>query len=331
MKSHIEALLVEDNRSDAQIVEAIVSSSNISQPKLHHVERFDEALSMIEANTYDVILLDLHLPDGQGLPLIRQLKKIAPKMPVVVLTGLQDKSVEAAAFSEGIDDYVVKSDTFSAARLAQIGYVDIGNLLVQRLQQAINRAKLADRLVEDCPDYSGADYIKLDNLPVQAARLERQLYNENANEQADDESYYVHQWADAQDDDLSDHLLADRFCQTEQIAQAALYTVGITLMATLGSLHMQAGRYHEAEPLLEGALAIRKRLLGLNHPDVIVSLHALATLYDNQGKYKEAECLFYESLALCEQIFGVSHPVTQRLRGRILMIAQMNQSLPSLD
>ena len=58
MKSTIDALLVEDSCSDAQLVEAIVNSSEFAKPQLHHAERFDEALRMLRKDAFDVILLD---------------------------------------------------------------------------------------------------------------------------------------------------------------------------------------------------------------------------------------------------------------------------------
>ncbi len=146
MKSAIDALLVEDSHSDAQLVKAIVNSSDTEKPKLHHVERFDEALTMLKTNAFDIVLLDLHLPDGGGLQLIKQLKQRAPQIPIVVLTDLQDTTVAEAALQEGAQDYVVKSEAFSPVRLSKLGYVDVGNLLIQRLQYAIKRAESAKQI-----------------------------------------------------------------------------------------------------------------------------------------------------------------------------------------
>ena len=149
MKSTIDALLVEDSCSDAQLVQAIISSSNIGSPQLHHAERFGKALDMLSSNAFDIVLLDLHLPDGQGLSLIKQLKQFAPEVPVVVLTCSHDPSLAEAALQEGAQDYVVKSDTFSPDRLAQLGYVVVGNLLVQRIQYAIKRSESSQNLAMD--------------------------------------------------------------------------------------------------------------------------------------------------------------------------------------
>lgn len=146
MKTGIEALLIEDNLVDAELFEALISSAEFTQLKLHHTQRFHEALSAIQANTFDVILLDLCLPDGKGIELVKQLKERIPQIPIVVLTGIKDESIAVEALQEGAQDYLVKSDTFSPQRLQKLGYVDIGNLLVKTLRYAIERAELTQQL-----------------------------------------------------------------------------------------------------------------------------------------------------------------------------------------
>lgn len=138
----MEVLLIEDSASDAQMVEAVVGSSSLARPTLHRAARFSEALTMLETHRYDLALLDLHLPDGEGLELIRQLRESVPEMPVVVLAGLQDEAITTAALAEGAQDYVVKSETFSSRALSEVGLTDLGNLLVRRIQYAVKRAEL---------------------------------------------------------------------------------------------------------------------------------------------------------------------------------------------
>ena len=67
------------------------------------------------------------------------------------------------------------------------------------------------------------------------------------------------------------------------------------------------GRYSETEPLYQTALAMRKRLLGDEHPDVAQSLNNLATLYYNQGRYNEAEPLYQSALTMKKQLLGDEH------------------------
>ncbi len=72
----------------------------------------------------------------------------------------------------------------------------------------------------------------------------------------------------------------------------------------------ERGRYREAEPLVERALAICEQELGGQHPNTATSLNNLAMLYQNQGKYGQAELLVERALAIYEQELGASHPKT---------------------
>jgi CHAT domain-containing protein/Tfp pilus assembly protein PilF len=69
----------------------------------------------------------------------------------------------------------------------------------------------------------------------------------------------------------------------------------------------QAGKYSEAERLVQRSLAIREKSLGKDHPDVALSLNNLAALYEAQGKYSEAAPLYQRSLAIVEKALGKDH------------------------
>jgi tetratricopeptide (TPR) repeat protein len=68
------------------------------------------------------------------------------------------------------------------------------------------------------------------------------------------------------------------------------------------------GRYSEAIPISEKALAIREKAVGLDHPDVPLSLNNLAVLYDSLGDYAKAEPLYKRSLVIYEKALGPEHP-----------------------
>jgi tetratricopeptide (TPR) repeat protein len=70
----------------------------------------------------------------------------------------------------------------------------------------------------------------------------------------------------------------------------------------------ERGRYTDAKPLYDRALAIREKALGPEHPDVATSLNNLAALYDNQGQYGKAEPLYQRALAIREKALGPEHP-----------------------
>ncbi len=75
MENGIDALLIEDSLVDAQLVEALISSAKFDQLKLYHNQHFYDALDAIQTQCFDVILLDLCLPDGRGVDLVKQLKE----------------------------------------------------------------------------------------------------------------------------------------------------------------------------------------------------------------------------------------------------------------
>jgi tetratricopeptide (TPR) repeat protein len=79
------------------------------------------------------------------------------------------------------------------------------------------------------------------------------------------------------------------------------------LALNLAHLDFDQGGHAEAEQLHKRSLAIREKVLGLDHPDVGTSLNNLALLYFAQGRYIEAEPLFKRSLAVEEKALGVDH------------------------
>ena len=81
-----------------------------------------------------------------------------------------------------------------------------------------------------------------------------------------------------------------------------------TSLNNLAELYSSQGRYSEAEPLFVQALALRRNLLGEEHPDVASSLNNLAELYSSQGRHSEAEPLFVQALALRRKLLGEEHP-----------------------
>ena len=80
----------------------------------------------------------------------------------------------------------------------------------------------------------------------------------------------------------------------------------------LARLYHSQGRYVEANPLYERALAIREKALGPEHPDLATNLYNLAELYDNQGQCAKAEPLYQQALAIREKVLGMALGSVQR-------------------
>ncbi|RMD84091.1 MAG: hybrid sensor histidine kinase/response regulator [Candidatus Dadabacteria bacterium] len=126
-------LLVEDNPGDARLFVEALREVGASDFDVTHVERFGDARARLEAEPFDVVLLDLGLPDAEGLGMVSALGDVAPQTPVVVLTGRNDESLAVEAVRAGAEDYLIK------------GQIE-GPLLVRSIRYAIERHRLVEAL-----------------------------------------------------------------------------------------------------------------------------------------------------------------------------------------
>lgn len=111
-------LLVEDNPADARLVFEYLKDANAAY-EIDHVETIALAKDRLQSPTiYAVILLDLSLPDSQGLETIQSIQETAGLTPIVVMTGLGDEDVGLEAVSLGAQDFLVKGDV-DTAKLAR--------------------------------------------------------------------------------------------------------------------------------------------------------------------------------------------------------------------
>jgi two-component system, cell cycle sensor histidine kinase and response regulator CckA len=129
----IRVLLVEDNPGDARLFAELVRDAGAGQWKLVHVDRLSAALDRLTREPFDVILLDLSLPDADGLETLIRAHTEAPKVPIVVLTGHDDEALAVRAVRAGAQDYLVK------------GRLD-GDLLVRSIRYASERGRAVEAL-----------------------------------------------------------------------------------------------------------------------------------------------------------------------------------------
>ena len=110
MEEETNVLIVEDNLTDAYIIENLLSDIADSYFKVQHVTALNAVQNAYELQRPDVILLDLSLPDAQGLDTIRELKKVATNSPIVVMTGSHDKETIDRAVQAGAQDLLHKGE-----------------------------------------------------------------------------------------------------------------------------------------------------------------------------------------------------------------------------
>jgi two-component system cell cycle response regulator len=105
----IRILHVEDSASDATLVREFLSQAGNVQFAVTNCTRLSEAEQTLRETEFDLILLDLSLPDSHGLETFRRLHVAAPELPVVVMTGYDDEALAIEAVQGGAQDYLDKS------------------------------------------------------------------------------------------------------------------------------------------------------------------------------------------------------------------------------
>jgi DNA-binding response OmpR family regulator len=115
--STLSALIVEDNPTDILLLEQSLGRHVSSS---HQAATLQQCREAIERQSFDVILLDLGLPDSKGLETLQAVRALAPDTAIVVLTGLDDEETGLAAMQSGAQDYLCKGQADTPALLARV-------------------------------------------------------------------------------------------------------------------------------------------------------------------------------------------------------------------
>jgi diguanylate cyclase (GGDEF)-like protein/PAS domain S-box-containing protein len=151
-------LLVEDNPGDARLLREMFNEEGSPNTQLTHVVSLGEAERYLQGQAVDVILLDLGLPDAQGLSAVRRAQAAAPRVPLVVLTGLDDESVAAQALQEGAQDYLIKGQIETRGLLRALRYAIERKVMEEALFVEKERAQVTLRCIGEavaCTNLSG--------------------------------------------------------------------------------------------------------------------------------------------------------------------------------
>lgn len=106
--THLTILLVEDNPGDARLITTYLNHDNGRTFTIHLADRVSRAKQIVSEEAPDIILLDLGLPDSQGLDTLHQLLACCDSTPVIVMTGLDDEETALKAIHVGAQDYLPK-------------------------------------------------------------------------------------------------------------------------------------------------------------------------------------------------------------------------------
>ncbi len=206
----IHILLIEDNETDAILVQSDLQYAMGDQVTVTHVERLSSALELIHKESFDLILSDLTLPDSDGITTINELRKHAASIPIAVLSFRDDEKLAIKAIKAGAQDYLVKGSLTEGVLARVIRYSIERQRIEESNRKAQNRfqtifekaplgialvnlktgkyydvnpkyASIVGRHVEELINISHADIIHPDDLQSYYYDIELFLVNDLAN------------------------------------------------------------------------------------------------------------------------------------------------------
>jgi len=125
----VRALHIEDNPADARALREALAEVPETGFELEWVNSLGKGLQKLESGVVDLVLLDLHLPESQGLTTFTRTRACAPSVPIIILSGLDDRELALKAVRDGAQDYLVK------------GQLE-GHSLVRAMQYAVVRHRI---------------------------------------------------------------------------------------------------------------------------------------------------------------------------------------------
>ncbi|TLD40376.1 MAG: diguanylate cyclase/phosphodiesterase (GGDEF & EAL domains) with PAS/PAC sensor(s) [Candidatus Jettenia ecosi] len=132
-KKRIRVLLIDDNSDEVRLIQEILKEDDTVKFELEHASQFLVGLEYLKEKRFDVLLLDLNVPDNGGLHKLSQVRTQSPKLPIVVLTGFIDEVIGAKVVQAGAQDYLIKEEVNS-------------KLLVRSIRYAIERKRVEEEL-----------------------------------------------------------------------------------------------------------------------------------------------------------------------------------------
>jgi signal transduction histidine kinase len=140
----LDVLLVEDNPGDARLVEHYLDASQVADivgdVTLSHAKSLSDGLDELQRASHDILFLDLGLPESTGLTTLERTLEEVTRIPIVVLTGLDDREIAVQSIQRGAQDYLPKDDLDADTLARSLRYA------FERHQQEAELRRKNDRL-----------------------------------------------------------------------------------------------------------------------------------------------------------------------------------------
>jgi len=128
MEKIIRILLIEDVPEDVRFVQIQLKQIFGDKHTVEVADYFSKAVQLLQVKTFDIIILDLSLPDSKGLDNFKNIRD-SFNIPVIIYTGLDNELVKNEALKNGAMDYLIKGKTITSALKTSITNSVIGNTI----------------------------------------------------------------------------------------------------------------------------------------------------------------------------------------------------------
>jgi PAS domain S-box-containing protein len=135
----LRVLIIEDDAIDRMQLQRLLASTSLQVGEVKCANRLAAAIDMLKQWNADVLLLDLGLPDSQGIESIIQIQTHAPDVPIIVMSGLDDEQTATKAVQKGVQDYLIKGQVDSTLLMRSVRYALERKKAERQLQVAEQR------------------------------------------------------------------------------------------------------------------------------------------------------------------------------------------------
>ncbi|NJL53532.1 MAG: response regulator [Hydrococcus sp. SU_1_0] len=268
-------LLVEDNLGDAFLIQEQFKSAKTFEYSIVHVDYLKKAITYLEQSPCDVILLDLSLPDSQGIETLKTIATKALQIPIVILTGTNDEGLAIQAVRQGAQDYFVKGQVMGKVLIHALHYAIERKLIEEQLKTRTYQLEALNQELEAFSYTVSHDLRNPLTVIKGMATLLKQKYDlEQRNEQ---EQHFLKHICDSSD--RMEQIIEDLLILS-QVKKSELEIKPINL----SDLAREIGdRLQQQETDRQVKLTIQPQIIAIGDENLL--MHALENLLHNAWKY----------------------------------------------
>ena len=277
MEKIFNVLLVEDNPGDAFLIQERFKTAKTHIFYLNHVEYLAQAIALLAQNSFDVILLDLSLPDSRGIETLKTIKEHSWEIPIVILSGINDEELAIQAVRQGAQDYLVKGKVNGETLVHALRYAIERKLIEEQLK--IKQAQL-EAVNQELKAFSYMVSHDLRNpltvIKGMSSLLKRQ-YELPGREVNDREKFYIEHICEAGDrmEQIIDDLML--------LSQVKQQDLNVTPVNVSNLARKIVKQFQQEQPFKEVKITIQPSVIAIADQNLLS--HAIENLLHNAWKY----------------------------------------------